>query len=246
MTAGRPTRRGFTMIELLVVIAIIAVLAAILFPVFNRVREQVRQSTCMSQMHDIGQALHLYYLDNNKYPPSLLDFAQYAGAGNTAQFYTGATGTPTPLDQLKTLQGYYLPLFSSQKYLKDTTQFICPDSENKSTSTFSSAVYPQNTPLAGQPVVFTQLMLHDAGALGAGMPVGQTAYFYTYDSYDIGPQIASTGAAVTPAVYELHYCLDWTGVTGPTDTADCSTHPQGLCSNQLKYPDAPQDQTVVT
>ena len=49
-----PQRRGFTLIELLVVIAIIAILAAILFPVFARAREQARKATCASNMKQIA------------------------------------------------------------------------------------------------------------------------------------------------------------------------------------------------
>jgi prepilin-type N-terminal cleavage/methylation domain-containing protein len=49
-------RRGFTLIELLVVIAIIAILAAILFPVFAQAREKARQSTCQSNLKQIGTA----------------------------------------------------------------------------------------------------------------------------------------------------------------------------------------------
>ncbi|MFA0759784.1 MAG: hypothetical protein NOOUEUKL_002466, partial [Candidatus Fervidibacter sp.] len=48
--------RGFTLIELLVVIAIIAILAAILFPVFSRVRDKARQAVCTSNMKNIGMA----------------------------------------------------------------------------------------------------------------------------------------------------------------------------------------------
>jgi len=56
-------KRGFTLIELLVVIAIIAILAAILFPVFSRAREKARQTACLSNMKQISNALMMYCQD---------------------------------------------------------------------------------------------------------------------------------------------------------------------------------------
>ncbi|MDH7570500.1 MAG: DUF1559 domain-containing protein [Armatimonadota bacterium] len=56
-------RTGFTLIELLVVIAIIAILAAILFPVFARARENARKAACASNMKQIGQGLLMYSQD---------------------------------------------------------------------------------------------------------------------------------------------------------------------------------------
>ncbi len=63
-------RKGFTLIELLVVIAIIAILAAILFPVFARAREKARQSSCLSNLKQHGIALLSYAQDYDEcHPP---------------------------------------------------------------------------------------------------------------------------------------------------------------------------------
>ena len=62
-------RFGFTVIELLVVIAVIAVLAALLFPVFQKAREKGRQAACLSNEKQLGTALLMYTEDNNEYAP---------------------------------------------------------------------------------------------------------------------------------------------------------------------------------
>jgi len=62
-------RHGFTLIELLVVIAIIAILAAILFPVFARAREKARQTSCLSNVKQLSLGLYMYAQDyDEKFP----------------------------------------------------------------------------------------------------------------------------------------------------------------------------------
>src|SRR5215831_4660428 len=78
------TRRksfGFTLIELLVVIAIIAILAAILFPVFAQARESARTTSCLSNVRQIGLAVYMYVQDyDEQYPHS--DYSLPAGSGS--------------------------------------------------------------------------------------------------------------------------------------------------------------------
>lgn len=67
----RARRAGFTLIELLIVIAIIAILAAILFPVFARAREKARQTSCQSNLKQVGSGLSMYVMDyDSLYPAS--------------------------------------------------------------------------------------------------------------------------------------------------------------------------------
>ena len=96
-------RRGFTLIELLVVIAIIAILAAILFPVFAQAREAARKSSCGSNTRQFGTAVMMYCQDYDEtYSPNL-DWGQLMAAGKFITF----------LDM-------HLP------YIKNTGIFQCP------------------------------------------------------------------------------------------------------------------------
>jgi len=76
-------RKGFTLIELLVVIAIIAILAAILFPVFAKVREKARQASCASNEKQLGLGVIQYIQDYDEHFPVVWDNRSSLGAGKT-------------------------------------------------------------------------------------------------------------------------------------------------------------------
>ena len=122
--------KGFTLIELLVVIGIIAIIAAILFPVFAKVREKARQITCASNMRQLGLAFAQYTDDYDERLPSAID-SGFGGAGSTGGWiFMNASG---PL-VLNPAAGSIFP------YVKSTKVYVCPDDANGQTSGDSYAV----------------------------------------------------------------------------------------------------------
>jgi prepilin-type N-terminal cleavage/methylation domain-containing protein/prepilin-type processing-associated H-X9-DG protein len=100
--------RGFTLIELLVVIAIIAILAAILFPVFASAREKARQTGCASNEKQLGLAFLQYSQDNDEQWPTGYS-ALGEGWGGAIYPYVKATGAyACPDDETSTGSGYYV------------------------------------------------------------------------------------------------------------------------------------------
>jgi prepilin-type N-terminal cleavage/methylation domain-containing protein/prepilin-type processing-associated H-X9-DG protein len=106
--------RGFTLIELLVVIAIIAIIAAILFPVFAHAREKARQTTCLSNLRQIGLATRMYTQDWDEMLPDM-------PFGLPVDFFAEPNAPSNFL-------GGLLP------YIKSQAIFICPSSGFKDRS----------------------------------------------------------------------------------------------------------------
>jgi prepilin-type N-terminal cleavage/methylation domain-containing protein/prepilin-type processing-associated H-X9-DG protein len=113
--AGKNGRRGFTLIEILVVIAIISLLAAILFPVFAKARENTRRTSCASNLKQLGLAAVQYQQDyDGIYCPAYLNYNNddTSGPGSPNGDYNKATA-PSFVDLL-------------QPYAKSLQIFDCP------------------------------------------------------------------------------------------------------------------------
>jgi prepilin-type N-terminal cleavage/methylation domain-containing protein/prepilin-type processing-associated H-X9-DG protein len=86
MTQNKRHVKGFTLIELLVVIAIIAILAAILFPVFARARENARRTSCLSNMKQIGLGIMQYTQDYDENFPATRDDKDFYALGRIGPY----------------------------------------------------------------------------------------------------------------------------------------------------------------
>lgn len=103
-------KNGFTLIELLVVIAIIAILAAIIFPVFMKAKDSAYRSGDLSNMNAIRNALQLYRADQEAYPPQILGYASYYDPGMTQVIPASklhAALYPKRIDSISTMRPAY-------------------------------------------------------------------------------------------------------------------------------------------
>lgn len=239
-------RKAFTVIELLVVIAIIAILAAIIFPVYSRAKASSYRSSDISAMNQLRSAVLLYKEDQGGFPPALLGYASYYTSGPQM-------GQVIPAN---TVKSYLYP-----KRVSAFTAFK-PSWNRVGDSLVTNAVYPprDNRAVGSAP----QVDLNGDGILDAmDDPANARQYFgrAANDVQNYGPDervcpnglIVSTGctaaeyytasgydvATVKGSAYpQLRYALFWTemGLT----TGGANDDPR-----QLGYSDPPEN-TLIT
>jgi prepilin-type N-terminal cleavage/methylation domain-containing protein/prepilin-type processing-associated H-X9-DG protein len=210
-------RPGFTLIELLVVIAIIAILAAILFPVFAQAREKARQASCLNNLKQIGTALMMYAQDHDEtFPPAYYYRNPLAGSN------LDGTG-------IEQWSGFCQP------YVKNFKVFVCPSDKlgGLPPTNFDTQSNNAGAGIPGGAVSFTAglqdnqaprlsytanelVMPRPRGGVG-GVPVGQPQQVVTMAAIDTPSDVI--------AVTEFTDYLNAVSGTGPGGTAYKSHRP---------------------
>ncbi len=167
--------RGFTLIELLVVIAIIAILAAILFPVFAQAREKARQTSCISNLKQLDLAVIMYVSD--------YDQQNFWFRGRPDTTVCDSPTAPQNIVTPAQMGGRnYNAIMKAvfQPYIKNAQIFYCPSDRWKEQHTFNYPT-PPDTGFGGG-VTIIPVIQDDAPP--TGMPWrGQMKYDHFYNSY---------------------------------------------------------------
>jgi prepilin-type N-terminal cleavage/methylation domain-containing protein len=206
-----PRKRAFTLIELLVVIAIIAILAAILFPVFAQARAQARKTTCLSNVKQLGLACLMYTQDYDETFPML--FTKVAPDPQAFNFTTASWHNLV------------------QPYVKNWGLMICPDNDlNKADPAnyydpFLNYGMPPSSSIIGKPYYKDTYYTMGSTALWNGIGGNMGSSGWMDNPGNVGAPSLGLAAVGAPATMTLFTDADapdwWVGYftsVGDTDT----------------------------
>lgn len=173
---GRNTPPAFTLLELIVAIAIVAVLAGVLIPVFARVRAAARQTTCLSNLRQLGAAFTLYTQDADERLPGATDGVNGIGLAGGWVYYGAFPANRLPGSFLVRRGALY-------PYVSDARVFACPDDEQGQSAGVSYALnglltapaaegYRPGIALAEAPAGAASLLLAEEASRQGQDPIG--------------------------------------------------------------------------
>jgi prepilin-type N-terminal cleavage/methylation domain-containing protein/prepilin-type processing-associated H-X9-DG protein len=188
-------RRGFTLIELLVVIAIIAILAAILFPVFAKAREKARQTSCESNLKQIALGQLQYDQDYDEY------ILPRTVAGTIWSRGTTCGGCAAQYDSGQPAQHAGIPWMPLYPYMKNTQLWYCPSVTSWQAYAYDNTDTTQASPaMAGLIAPAQEVMYGDSyetttnstcawfttGSIAGGCCTGRTAVQQANNPHAVG------------------------------------------------------------
>jgi len=187
-------QHGFTLIELLVVIAIIAILAAILFPVFAKVREKARQTSCLSNEKQLGLGMIQYTQDNdeqipirNAHPSGPPADLQNSGWAGRIYPYVKSTGVYVCPDDTAGVTSSYMFNISFQSGFSNCSSWTAPASTVLLAETVGGPTYDVTSPSeTTSPRMYVDVGAPDSGGKSATGPLGGRAFNSTWQASTTG------------------------------------------------------------
>ena len=212
----RQRREGFTLIELLVVIAIIAILAAILFPVFAKAREKARQASCNSNMKQIGVAMLSYVQDYDE------------------KFGQSLSGTAA---------GTFTVYHEIMPYMKSSQILECPSNQDEITRAGMTAVLgalgapPVAAGFDGTSYIFNTAVFEDGNLTGAVAPISLAELDRPSETFALADgNIEATAAFRSPIMGNHNEAANAIFLDGHAKVVKCveTTSTYGDCEGQTR------------
>ncbi len=246
MRASRPQSSGFTLIELLVVIAIIAILAAILFPVFAQARDKARQTACLSNQKQLGLGIMMYTQDYDEVlPGNAYELPNNPTYGDSGQAFNTDIGFLDP-DPTKVNRNWGAGI---RPYIKNTglsvgsTVYLCPNAVPRSSGpSGSTSSYRETTDPRGANMSYLLNGVVNSRPLAAIPNPADIIFLHEYEFSSRVSQVrpnqivGDNGQILYMSLNHPYYEIQHTGHTG-ANLLFCDTHVKYRRKGAIKFKD---------